>query len=117
MDLVAKGCPMCAGWPCVVACEQKALALPPAEAPPVRVRLAFVTVRTEECLPYSGPECGACRSACPVAGALAFTGGVKPKIDQDLCTGCALCREACIVSPKAIKVVSIGRAKEKGDLR
>lgn len=118
MDLVSLGCPMCEGWPCVAACKPKALHFsePEPEAPPARPRLAVVTIKTEDCLPYSGPECGACRSACPVPGALVFVGGAKPTINADLCTGCALCREACIVTPKAIKVVSVGRSRERGDL-
>ncbi|MCK4710349.1 MAG: hypothetical protein KAU21_17165, partial [Gammaproteobacteria bacterium] len=61
-------------------------------------------INKETCLPYSGPECGACK-VCPVEGALVWS-MEKPEIDQALCTGCALCREACIVDPKAVMIQS-----------
>lgn len=106
MDLTTKGCRLCADWPCVAACETGALALPElgADAPPPRPRLAQARIDTRSCLPYSGPECGACAHACPVEGALQWKGGIKPVIDPDLCTGCAMCREACITDPKSVLV-------------
>lgn len=102
MDLLAKGCHMCDGWPCVNACEPGALA--PAEPEAPLPKLAGASIVTDNCLPYSGPECGACAHVCPVPGALEWDGGIRPMINQDLCTGCALCREACIVEPKAIAI-------------
>jgi Pyruvate/2-oxoacid:ferredoxin oxidoreductase delta subunit len=33
-------------------------------------------------------------------------------VKTDICTGCALCREACIVDPKAIKVSAYVRDEE-----
>ncbi len=107
MDLMNKGCRMCADWPCVTVCEPGALKLPDqAETQP---KLARVSINPEICLPYSGPECGACAHACPVPGALEWQGGTKPVINQDLCTGCAMCREACIVDPKAVELVPAAR--------
>ncbi len=66
-------------------------------------KLANLTVDTERCLPYNGPECGACKGSCPVEGALQWR-NEKPVIDNDVCLGCALCREACIVAPSAINL-------------
>jgi len=102
MDLLNRGCHMCADWPCVNACEPAALKQPegPSLAP---VKLAWVRIDTNTCLPYSGPECGACAESCPVPGALGWE-GARPFIDEETCMGCALCREACIVDPKAIKI-------------
>ncbi len=106
MDLTNRGCHMCADWPCVATCEPGALVLPQAaaDAPPARPKLASARIDTRSCLPYFGPECGACAHVCPVEGALHWTSGVKPVIDEDLCTGCALCREACITDPKSVLV-------------
>ena len=109
LDLLKRGCHMCGDWPCVRACEPGALAFPDQDdgTPPAPVRLARVWIDTTTCLPYSGPECGACAHACPVEGALEWEGGVRPVVNDERCTGCALCREACIVDPKAIKVSPI----------
>jgi ferredoxin-type protein NapG len=67
--------------------------------------LAELRIDTQTCLPYSGPECGACAHACPVPGALIWN-MCKPYIVPQLCVGCSLCREACIVDTKAILVRS-----------
>jgi ferredoxin-type protein NapG len=114
MDLLARGCRMCADWPCVAACEPGALkrVAPDPDRPPVPVRLAHVEIESETCLPYSGPECGACAESCTVPGALMWQGGVKPWIDQALCTGCAMCREACILEPKAVTVSALPHSEE-----
>jgi ferredoxin-type protein NapG len=106
MNLLRRGCHMCVDWPCVAACEPDALNRPEAdeERPPEPPKLAAAKIDQTTCLPYSGPECGACASACPVPGALNWAGGTRPVIDQEHCTGCALCREACITDPKAIQI-------------
>ena len=106
MDLRTRGCHMCQDWPCVAACEPEALKLPDGdgETPPEAAKLARVTINTKTCLPYLGPECGACAHACPIPGALEWEDGLRPVINQDVCTGCALCREACIVEPEAVDV-------------
>ncbi len=104
LDLANRGCHLCEGWPCVTACEPHALALPAPELDEGAPRLAKLQIDTNVCLPYSGPECGACADSCPVPGALEWKDGVRPHINQDICAGCALCREACILTPKAITV-------------
>jgi len=112
MNLLHKGCHLCADWPCVDACETGALALPPPSAtapegeaaePPPPPRLALAGIDTAACLPYLGPECGACADACPLPGALRWH-GPRPSIEPERCVGCALCREACIVEPKAVRL-------------
>ncbi len=105
MDLLRHGCHMCDGWPCVAACAPGALALPEGEtAPP---KFAAARIDPAVCLPYSGPECGACAGSCPVPGALNWDGGVRPVIDAEHCTGCGLCREACIADPKAVQITAL----------
>ena len=74
--------------------------------PPGPAKFALVRIDTNTCLPYSGPECGACADSCPVPGALEWEGGLRPVINEEICTGCALCREACIVDSKAIKITA-----------
>ena len=108
MDLLNKGCHLCEDWPCVNACEPKALIFPEHdedEKTPLPV-FAMAHINTSTCLPYFGPECGACQGSCPVPGALIWQ-REKPSIDTEVCTGCGLCREACIVDPKAVSIASI----------
>jgi len=117
MDLLNQGCHLCEGWPCVQSCTRGALKPPdnqeserdkePGKKVGSRILpvLAVVSINEENCLPYSGPECGAC-NICPVQGAMSWE-MQKPVINSLLCTGCALCREACIVEPKAILVKSV----------
>jgi len=112
MDLLAKGCQMCDGWPCVTVCEPNALISPEPEAP--LPRLAAASIVVDHCLPYSGPECGACSHSCPVPGALEWDYRGRPTINQDLCTGCALCRADCIVEPKAIAIATLAPDDEAG---
>ncbi len=70
--------------------------------------LARIRINEQSCLPYSGPECGACFDSCPVTGALTQD-GFRPVINPSLCCGCGLCRESCIVDPKAITISSVQR--------
>ncbi|NKB58125.1 MAG: hypothetical protein GKS00_17510 [Alphaproteobacteria bacterium] len=109
MDLLRQGCHMCTDWPCVTACEPDALKLPEDEEdlPPASPKFASARIAQTNCLPYSGPECGACADSCPVPGALSWEGGARPVIDPEHCTGCALCREACIVDPNAIQIFAL----------
>ncbi len=112
MDLLNKACHLCDNWPCVQACEPAALKLPEkhkegeqdgSHSLPV---LAKAVINTGTCLPYIGPECGACADSCPVPGALLWN-GAKPLIDNSKCIGCGLCRQVCVVEPRAINIISI----------
>ena len=109
MNLLNKGCHLCEDWPCVTACEPGALKRPEADAVTEQIplpQIALAAVNTQTCLPYHGPECGACASSCPVPNTLLWK-EEKPYINTSTCTGCGLCREACIVEPKAINIKSI----------
>ena len=111
LDLLNHGCHLCDAWPCVAACAPGALRgdqhdpQGAAKAPP---KLAIARIDTEHCLPYLGPECGACAGSCPVPGALRFNAEC-PEIDEQHCVGCGLCRQACIVEPKALTLRPISR--------
>ncbi|MEZ0155758.1 MAG: 4Fe-4S dicluster domain-containing protein [Candidatus Reddybacter sp.] len=133
LDLLNKGCHLCSDWPCVQACGEGALNLPElisnqqsaseelessqessdndsdnksaaATAQPLP-KLASASINKQSCLPYSGPECGACEASCPVPGALLWDGHL-PLIDNTTCVGCGLCRQACIMQPSAINIAA-----------
>jgi ferredoxin-type protein NapG len=116
LDLMNKGCHLCRDWPCVAACEPGVLKLPDSvtdkdTAAPLP-KLATAGIIEATCLPYSGPECGACAASCPVPGALTWENSVKPVIDETLCTGCAMCREACITDPKSVAIAALAPVVE-----
>lgn len=108
LDILNKGCHLCEDWPCVKACEPDALQFPvtDGEGELPLPKLARAEINTSSCLPYLGPECGACKPACPVPGALVWD-REKPRVDPETCTGCGLCREACVVEPKAVNISSL----------
>lgn len=108
MDLTRKACLLCEDWPCVEACDVDALVFPAtAENEEIPLpTLAYCQVDTQKCLPYTGPECGACAESCPIEGALTWD-RERPTIVRDICVGCGACLVACILEPKAIKVSSL----------
>lgn len=115
MDLLNKGCHCCEDWPCVTVCEPKALFIPPPEDDETPVALplmAMAMIDEKHCLPYSGPECGACQGSCPVPGAMTWE-RERPMIQVEVCIGCGMCREVCIVEPKAIKIISVNKQVEE----
>jgi len=94
----ARACHMCDGFPCAAACPEGVLEVPPG---PVW-RLGAARIEPQRCLPYRGPECGACAGWCP-EGAPALTLRLgKPRIDPAVCVGCGLCIAACPTRPIAI---------------
>jgi ferredoxin-type protein NapG len=106
MDLMKGPCLMCEDWPCVSVCEPGTLKIPEGEDESENVgeclpKIARFYIDTTRCLPYQGPECGACNASCPVEGALVWD-GERPRINLDRCAGCGACMQACIAEPKAI---------------
>jgi ferredoxin-type protein NapG len=125
MDLKNSPCHMCDDWHCVSACEPMALKLPliingdvenEALAEDIKSiplpKMALVKIDTSTCLPFLGPECGACRFSCKVEGALKWD-LTKPVIDETLCTGCGLCRQACITQPSSISIIHRTKSLEE----
>lgn len=106
LDLTRKACQLCADWPCVSACETGALQITTTdEGNALLPRLAIAGIDETSCLPYKGPECGACEGSCPVEGALIWS-DYRPVINTELCVGCAQCRHACVLQPSAISITS-----------
>ena len=112
MDILNKGCHLCTDWPCVLVCDTNALVFPELneneDYPEARDCPPFATAVINEthCIPYSGPECGACRDSCPITDTLLWH-DEKPFINPENCVGCGLCREVCITSPKSIDIKAL----------
>lgn len=114
LDLLNHGCHLCDDWPCVQACETEALKLPEQEQGKKKwPRLAVAVIDVQQCLPYSGPECGACRDSCPITGAMIWE-MERPRIDTARCSGCGLCREVCIQQPSAVVISTLYKGVSDG---
>ena len=120
LDLLNKSCYLCADWPCVTTCKPGALKFPQEiqksspDTEDTIPRIALASINTQSCLPYNGPECGACASSCPIPDALSWC-SQKPSINPEYCIGCGLCREACITDPKAIEIRSLYSDTEQNE--
>ena len=99
MNTQRVACHLCEDQPCVTACEDGALSPVPWEA----VFFGLAVVNTSTCFVFKGPECGACRPACPLKAIRLEA--CRPIVDDEICNGCGLCREACPVWDKAIDIV------------
>ena len=115
LDLLKKGCHQCEDWPCVNACNDQALVLPETssdsdseqnEIEPELPMMARAEINSKVCLPYNGRECDDCADSCPVPKALTWD-MTLPIINLLLCTGCGMCREACVAEPKAVNIRSL----------
>lgn len=94
-------CVMCADFPCVTACEPKALVLDPNAVP----RIGFAKVDIAACYMAQGQPCDYCMVHCPTKpkAIRAITRGEAAEVDLDLCTGCGKCAEIC--PPEAIAIL------------
>jgi len=101
------GCTLC--LECGKACPTGAI-LPLADRRDARVGTAVVDEKL--CVSHNGSGiCGACFTICPLKGR-AIRQGVHnaPTVLADVCVGCGMCEEACIVDrDKAIRVHSSRR--------
>ncbi len=73
--------------------------------------MASAHIDESMCMPYSGPECGACWGSCPIEDTLVWN-NEKPSIKIASCIGCGQCVQACITSPKAITISQYQQVKE-----
>ena len=96
-------CAMCEGWPCAAACGEGALVVPEGRT----WKLGAVRVDKGRCLPFLGPECGACGGLCPEGAPALRLRLSQPWIDVAVCVGCGLCIEACPVTPPALELIPL----------
>jgi len=88
-------CHMCADFPCIASCE-----------PDVLSELASKTMGTariieQTCTAHQGGFCTVCSEQCPVDGAIEVENG-RPRVVEDTCTGCGVCRYVCPAPSNAV---------------
>jgi ferredoxin-type protein NapG len=124
-------CYMCTDIPCAVECPTDALdesLLTKAKENGSKTldinksKMGIAVLNTETCLAYWGIRCDACYRACPLideAITLDLTRNertgkhamLKPKINNELCTGCGMCEHACITEETSIYVLPVSEVK------
>ena len=88
-------CYMCEDLPCIDVCEPDVLS----RAVPIMMGTARITNQT--CLAYHNQSCTVCSEQCPVEGAIEVIAG-QPRIVEETCTGCGVCRYVCPSPENAI---------------
>lgn len=95
IDPDRQACMMCADLPCVSACEPDVLSRL------VTVAMGTAKVVAQTCLAHQGTTCTACSEQCPVPDAIEVVNG-KPTVQEEVCTGCGVCRYVCPAPENAI---------------
>lgn len=90
-----QACLMCEDFPCITSCKPGVLTR---SVPPV---MGTARVTPQLCLAYHHTTCTVCSERCPVENAIHVDDG-KPTIDEDICTGCGVCRYVCPAPENAI---------------
>jgi ferredoxin-type protein NapG len=100
IDPIQQPCWMCHDFPCIAACEPNVLRLDA----PKKIGIALIDIVT--CLPHQGSVCTVCSEQCPVPGAIELTAG-RPRIVEDVCTGCGVCQFVCPAPHNAILLMPV----------
>ncbi len=88
-------CLMCEDFPCIAACKPGVLT----NQIPAIMGTALITAHL--CLAHHGTTCTVCSERCPVEGAISVVSG-KPTVNEEVCTGCGVCRYVCPAPENAI---------------
>ena len=112
-----QACRMCEDFPCVSACPTQALRNVESRAD---VKMGYAVISDSICIAYQGLRCEVCYRVCPLIDqAITIEFGnrendsihalFQPTINRDVCTGCGLCVERCVIEdPRVpIRIVSI----------
>lgn len=95
-----QACLMCPDFPCITACQTGALQ---STSPKV---IGTAVIKPELCLAGQGQPCRECVDQCPEPGAIT-TQGSAPIVIADACTGCGVCRAACVAPDNAVVLMPI----------
>ena len=100
IDPYTTACIMCADTPCITACKPGVLR---ADQPP---KMGVAWIQTMACLAHTGSFCTVCSERCPVPEAIEVRAG-KPRIREDVCTGCGVCAAVCPAPTNAVVVMPL----------
>ncbi len=102
LQLRKSPCVMCENFPCIEACEPKALVR---LSGPNSIKLGTAVVNSKICYAYNGQHCAFCINECPLKGEAVWADeSCRPKINPEICTGCGKCEHVCPTRQSAITV-------------
>ena len=110
---VENGCTMC--LKCGDACPTGAIQ---ASATKEDIRMGVAEVDKRLCVSHNGSGiCGACHTACPLKNrAILQDYRNAPEVAADVCTGCGLCEEACIVRDRTgVRAIQVRTRRTWGE--
>ncbi len=108
LNFSQNACVMCEDFPCIASCQDDALLW---DWPK---KIADAVVQNHDCI-ADHSFCSVCMERCPVENAIVME-GLKPKIMQDLCTGCGVCHLVCPAPNNAIMMLPILNRTQKKDV-
>ncbi|MDP1660355.1 MAG: 4Fe-4S dicluster domain-containing protein [Phycisphaerales bacterium] len=107
IDPHAAACIMCEDTPCITACKPGVL------KPEQPRKMGVAWIQTMACLAHSGSFCTVCSERCPVPDAIEVTAG-KPRIREDVCTGCGVCANVCPSPTNAVVLMPLADRPRAG---
>lgn len=122
-------CKLCPDIPCADVCPSGALDIKSLKNEDGQLdvnvsRMGLAVIHEESCIAYWGIRCDACYRSCPLidkAIVLKYElnevthkhGNLLPIVQGDVCTGCGICEQVCVVEKAAIKVLPKAVAEGK----
>lgn len=102
IDPMRSPCRMCPDTPCISACEPNVLRRD------VPIKMGVARISPVTCLAHQNSFCTVCSEQCPVEGAIEVVGG-KPRIVEEVCTGCGVCQHVCPAPENAVLLMPTAR--------
>lgn len=100
IDGASNPCIMCPDTPCITACKPGVLR---ADRPR---KMGVAWIQNMACLAWTGSFCTVCSERCPVPGAIELDRG-RPRIREDVCTGCGVCAAVCPAPANAVVLMPL----------
>lgn len=112
IDARAQACRMCEDMPCIPACPTEALHRLESRED---IAMGVAVIKREACIAVQGMRCEVCYRSCPLIDrAITIRPTVRegdaihtvfePIIDPDVCTGCGLCVQRCVISDPEVAI-------------
>ena len=103
IDALRQPCLMCEDYPCIAACEKEDSNVLRSDLPKV---IGTARIDTTTCLAHQNSFCTVCSEQCPVDDAIELVNG-KPRIVEDVCTGCGVCQHVCPAQSNAVMLMPL----------